>query len=185
MNRVQIGLKDTSTTVSVPDDATARLMYYLDCICTVLQLERNAQMNRLRDYDNYRRLDDDDKKRLLVLCLLLSPDKLRGKCIFQDDDLCGNSDNKFFELSAVKNTLLISQSILINGESRTVTKIMTFKMSWMTRYFLEPLKEFQRRLQRQTEAAESHQRYVREAAESRSRRQRQIEATESSCCAIL
>ena len=158
VNRVSIGLKDTTITTSVPDNATARLMYYLECICTVLQMEPNAQMSRLRDFENYWRLDDDDKQRLLVLCLLLSPDKLTGKCIFQDDDLCGDSGNKFFELSAVRNTLLVSQSILINGRTSTVTKIMTYKMSWLLRNFLEPLKEFQRHLQHQIEAAESHRR---------------------------
>ena len=70
-------------------------------MCSVLEMDNTGELGRFRDFSNYHRLDSDDIDKLLIFCLLLSPDEINGKCIFQDDDMCGNSNNKFFELSAV------------------------------------------------------------------------------------
>ena len=169
MNRVQVGMKDTSVTATVPNHYKAKLMYYFHCIGTVLELENNGQLRRLRDYKNYWSLDEEDTNALLALCLILSPDKLMNKCIFMDEDMCGDRSNRFFELSAVSNTMVVSRSIMINGRTSRVTNIMTFTRSWLRNNFMDPLEEFQRIQQRQVEAAES-----------RSRQRRR-----SSSCAIL
>ena len=155
VNRVQVGMKDTSVTATVPNHYKAKLMYYFHCIGTVLELENNGQLRRLRDYKNYWSLDEEDTNALLALCLILSPDKLMNKCIFMDEEMCGDMNNRFLELSAVSNTLVVSRSILINGESRTVTKIMAFTRAWLRKNYLDLLEEFQRIQQRQQEAAES------------------------------
>ena len=46
----QIGLKDTSSNASITDDPKARLMYYLDCVCCVLNLDGDGDINRLRKH---------------------------------------------------------------------------------------------------------------------------------------
>ena len=90
--RTQIGLKPTSHSVTVPNDNKAKLMYYLNCTCSVLQLD-DPRINRLTQYNNYR-LGGDETDALVALCYLLSPDVLLDKCIFHSEEMCGNSSNK-------------------------------------------------------------------------------------------
>ena len=45
-------------------------MYYLNCVCTLLNLDDHADINRLRKYNNYD-LSEDQTDRLIALCYLL------------------------------------------------------------------------------------------------------------------
>ena len=45
-----MGIKKCGNSVTVPSEASAKLMYYLDCICYVLDLSGMQNLNRLR-YD--------------------------------------------------------------------------------------------------------------------------------------
>ncbi|XP_013421302.1 uncharacterized protein LOC106181466 [Lingula anatina] len=147
MGRLQIGLKKTGTTVTVPNNPKAKLMYYLDCICNVLNLDSSGEIRRLRDYENHWRLSEDETNQLLILCLLISPDELINKCIFHSDEMCGDSGNEFYELSAVNHTFVVTDSIMIGGERKRVKEIMCFKMSWIEKNFINPIKSFESRIQ--------------------------------------
>ena len=142
----RVGIKETGTTVTVPENSTAKLMYYLDCVATVLQLD-NPNLNRLKDYQRYYSLSNVEIDALLTLVLLFSPDELIGKVFFHSED-CGSSSNKFFELSSVTHMLAVSDNVLIGGERKRVAKIMFFKRSWMEKYYISPLRSFEGRLLR-------------------------------------
>ncbi|CAF3550444.1 unnamed protein product [Rotaria sp. Silwood1] len=134
----QYGFKDTSVNVNVPNNDVARLMYYLNCVCSAIQYN-DSDLSRFRNYRNWSSLSSEDIRLLLVLCLTLRPDLLDDKVFFHSDALCGDSSNKFFEISQVRNQLLAVQSIVIAGRTCQVTKIMTYKMSWMQNNYLNPL----------------------------------------------
>jgi hypothetical protein len=140
-NRVQYGLKDISRTAQVPDDPTAKLMYYLNSICTILDLDdTDSDLRVLRDYAHYFQLSAYGRTRLITLCLMLSPDTLINKCIFQSDAMCGNMANKFYELAAVRHQFFVAGNILVGGRNRRVQKIMCFKMSWLNNNYFVPLR---------------------------------------------
>ena len=190
----RIRIKDIGARVTVPNNATAKLMYYLECVATVLKLE-NPNLRRLTNYQNYNSLTDAEIDALLALVLLFSPDELLGKVFFPSED-CGGSTNQFFELSAVSHMLAVSDNILIGGESKRVAKVMLFKMSWMDKNYLTPLKSFEGRLQRMARGlpgrAPTTQRALppsrpRPAPATRqsSGRPRPAPATTQSCCNIL
>ena len=149
--RERIGMERTGQTVTIPNNARAKLMYYLDCVSTVLQLN-NPNMQRMCNYKQYNRLSDSEETQLLYLAVHLSPDELMGKVFFNSDALCGDSSNEFYELSQVRNTFAVSNSVIIGGEQTRVAKIMTFKMCWMTKYYIEPIKYLDQR-RREREAA--------------------------------
>ena len=151
-NRTEVGLKDTTQRVTVPADPRAKLMYYLDCMCTVLKLDDDDDINRLRRFNNYYTLTRTDTNVLLHLCILLKPDVLLNKCIFQNDRLCGGMGNKFYDLETVRNNLLVAGSIMIGGRQKQVTKIMTFTMPWLRYYWTNPMQVLIER-QRQERAA--------------------------------
>ena len=141
-------MREIGQRVTIPSDPTAHLAYYLKCMTSLLGDELHTNIERLTDYANYRRLDDSDIDALIVLCIALSPDKLNGKCMFQNDEMCQSDSNKFFELTAVQSTLAVAQEVMVAGRSTTVRKIMTYKMCWIEEHFLQPLNRHSDRVAR-------------------------------------
>jgi len=142
----RVGIKDTTRSVTVPANPKAKLMYYLDCVATVIQLD-NPNLSRLRNFSSYYSLSDEETDALLILIVLLSPDKLIGKVFFHRED-CGGRSNQFFELSAVTHMLAVSDNVLIGGESKRIAKIMFYQRSWMENNYIAPFRSFESRLQR-------------------------------------
>lgn len=157
MENVRLHVKATGTSVTVPENPRAKLMYYLSCVCDALQLDSSDTRNiaRLKDYQNYFRLTEEEKSELLVLCAVLSPDVLLNKVFFQNDRMCGNSSNEFYDIGTVASQLVVSSSIVIGGQRKNIRKIMTFKIAWLRKFYLEPLQALARELD---EAEESRRR---------------------------
>ncbi len=125
--RERVGIKDIGTRVTVPDNPKAKLMYYLESVASVLDIN-SPNLNRLKNYQNYYSLTEAETDALLALVLLLSPDELLNKVFFHSED-CGGKRNQFLELSAVSNMLAVTNNIVIGGERKRVAKVMFFKMS--------------------------------------------------------
>ena len=60
--------------------------------------------------------------------------------------MCGDSNNAFLELSAVRHMLLPTDTILIGGQRRSVKKIMAYKRQWIDNFWTEPVTHFETRL---------------------------------------
>ncbi len=144
--RERVGIKEYGTTVTVPANPKAKLMYYLDSVASVLDLN-SPNLSRLRNHQNYYSLSEAETDALLALVLLFSPDELLNKVFFHSED-CGGSTNQFFELSAVSSMLAVSDNIVIGGERKRVAKIMFFKRSWIENNYITPIRSFQSRLDR-------------------------------------
>ena len=142
----RVRIRDTTVNASVPQNPKAKLMYYLKCVASVIQLDDPA-LSRLQNYQSYYSLSEEETDALLALVILLSPDELIGKVFFPSED-CGGRTNQFFELSAVSHMLAVADNIVIGGERKRVGKIMFFQRSWMETYYLTPIRPFQDRLQR-------------------------------------
>ena len=143
----KVGIKDTSCSVTVPANPKAKLMYYLDCVATVTQLD-NPNLRRLRDFRSYYSLSEEETDALLVLIVVLSPDELIGKVVFPSED-CGGGANQFIELTAATHMLAaVSPNVLIGGESKRVANIMFFQRRWMENNYISPVRSFESRLQR-------------------------------------
>ena len=150
MGTTEIGIRKTGRSTTVPDNPKAKLMYYLNCVLCCVDDSDDSDLSRLRDYENYWRLTDEEEAKVLVLCLALSPDKLIGTVFILNEDL--DCINQFFELSAVSTNLLVSESLLVGGQRKRVQKIMMFKKSWIEYYYLNPLLSYQGQRQRRPAA---------------------------------
>lgn len=137
--RNQYGLRPTSVRVTVPDNDIARLMYYLNCVFYTIEYD-DQDVRKYRDYQRWSMLSHAEQRVVWFLALTFSPDEFDGKVFFQSDALCKDLGNQFYEFSEVSNQLLAVQSILIAGQTRRVKKIMTYKMTWIQSFFLEPIK---------------------------------------------
>jgi hypothetical protein len=127
----ELETKRTTVKTTVLNNDVARLIYYLNCVCTVIDCKGDADIQRFISYQNWRRLSNDEQKLLVNLCHTISPDVLHNKVFFQYNALCVNFDNEFYEISQVRNQLLVAESIVIAGRTRHVNKIMVHKQEWM------------------------------------------------------
>ena len=48
MGQREVGIRQFGNTVTIPGDPRAKLMYYLDCICVVLDMTDTTNLSRLR-----------------------------------------------------------------------------------------------------------------------------------------
>ncbi|CAF1115444.1 unnamed protein product [Rotaria sordida] len=126
------------TTVTVPDADVAKIMYYIDCVCTVIDYNDN-NISRYRNYSNWRNMSDDEDRLIFLLALTLSPKELENRVFFNNSALCPDATNQFYEIGQVQNRLMVVQSIVIGGRSRQVKKIMVYKPIWMQRNYIEPM----------------------------------------------
>ena len=144
--RNEVGVRELGTTVTVANNPTAKLMYYLSTVSGVLELD-TPNLNRLSRHEQYYSLDDEDIDALLTLVCLFSPDELIGKVFFHSED-CGESNNTFYELSSVTHLMAVSNNVLIGGQRKRVAKVMFFERVWLEDNYFNPMRSFQGRLQR-------------------------------------
>ena len=143
--RQEVGIRNIGTTATIPASPKAKLMYYLDCVATLIELD-NPNLNRLRNFQNYYFLNDAETDALLTLVVLLKPDELIGKIFFPKEDLPSN--NEFYELSAVSHMFAASENMVIGGKRTRAAKIMCFKRCWLENFYITPIMSFQGRLER-------------------------------------
>jgi len=144
-SRNQISIRNFGTTVTVANSPTARLMYYLSCVSTVLDLSSDSTIRQLSNYSQYYSLDNQEKRLLLILCLTFEPGLLLNKVFFRVDDL-GDSGNEFFEIGSTQLNFAVSEDIFIGGVNRRVNNVMFFTSNWIQRNFYNPINSLEAEL---------------------------------------
>ena len=143
LDRTQIQIKKTGSSCSVPNSPIAQMSYYLNCVCACIEADDDYEIRRLRNWENYYNFTNEEEAKLFVLCLALSPDKLIGAVFIPSEDI--DSQNEFYELSAVNTRMLVTDSLVVGGQRKRVRKIMMFKKVWLESSYLEPMKEYAER----------------------------------------
>lgn len=153
LENVHMEVQDKTRIVTVPNHPVAKLMYYLDCVCDALQVDRSdsEDIDVLRNYKNYQYLSEEQINKLLGLCSILSPDVLLDKVFLQNDEMCGELGNKFYEIGMISDRMLVSSSIVIGGQTRNIKCIMTFQRSWLRDNYVEPMQTMVRHLEEREE----------------------------------
>ena len=118
-------------------------MYYWSCVENTLELD-DADSDIYSRYDLHFLMTKENKRRLLALCLLVSPDILDDSCFFQRENI--DSQNEFYELDQVQTSLAAVSNILIGGVNRKVRRIMIYKRNWMLRYYFWPIFQLENEL---------------------------------------
>ncbi|CAF1536252.1 unnamed protein product [Adineta ricciae] len=152
-------VKKFGRTVTIPDADIARIMYYIDCVCTVVDYNEN-NIQRYRNYSNWMNMSDQEDRIIFLMALALSPDELEDKVFFRNATLCDGSSNQFYEIGQVRNQLFIVQSVIIGGQSRQVKKIMAYTNEWMNRNYDEPMRALAYRFSPQGQREEAMRRAI-------------------------
>jgi len=135
--------------VTVPDSPLARLMFYIHCVANLISLEDNEDnLDKFRNYNHYYKLNDEEINELIVLCLLLYPGNLAGKCIFHNDERCENHENRFESIKEVRKTTPVPDEIQIGGQSKQVYRVMFARLTFLEKMYFVPMHVYQQRLDR-------------------------------------
>jgi hypothetical protein len=149
------GMKNTTVRmfgekVIVPDNAIAKLMYYLNCIGVVIDYQDSV----LTDFQNYDELSGEQLLAVYQLAKLLNPSIfIQYKIFMLDQSLLINADNQFYEITNEFVGLHATREIMIGGKSVKVLKLMACNSRWLNNYYYRPIQEidtFIRNYQRRT-----------------------------------
>ena len=67
----KLKIEPVGSTVTVPNNNIAKLMYYLSCVLKVIQYNQNS---KLIDFEHYYNLNNEEKKLVYQLALLFKPE---------------------------------------------------------------------------------------------------------------
>ena len=134
-------VKPIGTTVTIPENRLAKLMYYLDCVLTVIEYTEDTKYT---DFSNYHLLSKEDEEVVKSLAVLFNPKiMLELKLFVLEPNLVPfGSSNKFYEISDKRLGLHANSEVVIAGKSIRVLKIMACKESWITCFFTDPMDEY-------------------------------------------
>lgn len=130
-----------TATIVIPDNAIAKLMYYLHCVnnCAPLLISP-----RLLDYQNYLTLNDVEKRDVVIFAHRYRPVVVRNVLFYEVDDqnyLLPHISNKFLELTdpvVIQSFNLPGKMIIVDGVASTISRVMIHKFVWGIEYFEQP-----------------------------------------------
>ena len=137
----KIRIKDETTKASVPDNDIARLMYYLECVSSVLKYKGLSQYT---NYNKYYNLSSKEKNEVIQLANIFNPVILmKAKVFILKEDL--DTGNRFFKITDESMNFHAIRQIVIGGITTKVLNIMLFKFNWLNKNYFLPLKRLTQR----------------------------------------
>ena len=126
---------DETEEILVPNDDSAKLMYYLYCVSTVLDYDG---FGPFIDYKGYYLMPRELLGTLIKFALLFDPKLLIDARVFiEDPDL--DMVNRFYAIQDKTMNFNINDEITIGGITTRVQRVMAFKPSFLMIYYYSPL----------------------------------------------
>ena len=123
---------------NVPNNAIARLMYYLDCVATVIEYNDRT----LTDYQNYNELSGEELVAVYQLAKILDPSFFIKNGIFiVSQNLLSDVDNQFYEITDETVGFHVNKEIMIEGKTVKVLKVMVCNNNWLQKHYFTPINE--------------------------------------------
>lgn len=141
----ELSVERTGTTVSVPNHPIGRLMYYLSCVDNLVDF---GLPSKVTDYGHTSLLTYDDENAILVFAAILSPDVfVENKVMVNSDELCPDGGNEFYKITNTRAAVAATREFVIGGKTVHTLEIMAFTMSWLRRNYIEPMEQYEKRIQ--------------------------------------
>ena len=128
--------------LDIPDHKLAKLMYYLECIFTILESDTEK---RYTNYKNYYLLSKLEEQTVLGLVSTFNPTLMKDLNLIkiEPDFVPIGKEHEFFDISDEIFEGKINSEVVIAEVNRKVLKVMVCKQSWIDKYYEEPLKEYE------------------------------------------
>ena len=144
-------IEKTGSSTIVPDNDIAKLMYYLDCVCAVIQLDT---IRKYTDYEKYYYLHTIDENAVIQMALMANPKILilGGVFVMNDDLIPYDKNNQFYQITDEKIGIHANKNIIIGGKSTKILKIMACNKSWLMKFYFNPIENLNHRIKSKYES---------------------------------
>lgn len=137
-------IQNCSRHIDFPFDPMARLMYYLNCVNSLIDF---GIPSKLREYDSRFSISFDDENTVLKLSFLLKPSIfVQYGVMINDPSLCINSNNTIYKITDINCTFAVTKDFAIAGKQVHVSHVMAFKSIWKDKIYDEPMRLFTKRI---------------------------------------
>ena len=138
---LRLGILNDGNEVKVPKNKLAKLMYYLDCVFSILDC---PGYDFYRNYKNYKSLTRRQINEVLVLAIRFEPSLMQDYNLFiMDKDLIPlGFGNQFYDRGDKRLPYYARREVLIGGKGFKVLKVMACNQAWIDENYNEPMALF-------------------------------------------
>ena len=128
--------------IIVPDNKLAKLMYYLDCVFTVVKYDVEE---KYYNYNNFSVITKDEENTILQLVKYFNPSNMQKLSLFilKPNIIPNGKENEFFEITDKNIGVNINSEVVLEGRILKVQKVMAYKRSWLYKYYHVPIHEYE------------------------------------------
>ena len=136
----EVKIRDYIYPTTVPNNPHAKLMYYLNCVSEVVDVDDS----KLTDYQNYDQLNNVEFNLVYKLAKDIPPSLLINARIFiVNQNLLSKCDNHFYEMTDETIGVHVNSEIIFGGKVRKVKKVMACNNQWLTNNYYNPIKQIE------------------------------------------
>ena len=136
--RKNLQIRAFGSKANVPKNPIANLMYYLNCVATVIDYHDPL----LTDYHNYDLLSGEELLAVYQLATLLNPQLFIQAGIFiVDQNLLLDFSNQFYEIADETIGIHVNSEIIIGGKTVKVLKVMACNENWLVDSYYKPMNQ--------------------------------------------
>ncbi|PAA63994.1 hypothetical protein BOX15_Mlig009332g1 [Macrostomum lignano] len=156
----RLRIENSGTTVDVPNDNVARLMYYLHCISCLLG---DCVPANFTNYRLYRSLTQRERLLVIGLAVELTPDKV--PVFIPVSSLPDGKSNVFLKFSSLTETVTAlgiraggAEMMALQrqaGRGQQLIEVMAYTQGWLNRNYLSPLMAIRSEMQREQSRRQS------------------------------
>ena len=126
------------TTTTVQNNSITLLMYYLNCIATVIGVDGPW----LTDYQNYDELSGEELVPVYAMAKESNPlIFIKARIFIVVQKLLINSTNQFYEITDETIGFNANREIMIGGKIRTIRKSIACNNRWLSENYYTAIKE--------------------------------------------
>ena len=143
-NYQKLEIQQIDHKIEIPNNKLSKLMYYLECVFTVIQSDSKKK------YTNYNYNDllvsKEEEQTILDLVYTFNPKVMIELNLFviESDYVPIDKENEFYDISDERFKGKVNLEVVIGESTRKVLNIMACKQSWIDKYYYEPLKEYEK-----------------------------------------
>ena len=138
-------IKLVERNLAIPDNRMAKLMYYLDCLVNIIDLDDGTvNLDRLTDYEHYYNLTEEEQKTVAGLCIVSSPEALEqfSLLLVKPELLPNGSGNEFFDIKDPRLGVEVPEAVTFAETPVKVLKVMVCTEEWIDKYYTQPAQSF-------------------------------------------
>ena len=142
-NYQKLEIEQIDHKIEIPNNKLAKLLYYLECVFTVIQSD--LEKKYINYFYNDLLLSKEEEETILDLVSKFNSKVMLELNLFviEPDFVPIDKENEFYDIDDERFEGKVNLEVVIGELTRKVLKIMACNQSWIDKYYFEPLKEYE------------------------------------------